>query len=299
MNGCIEGEARRAALRGRGQRRSRRSPSRSTSGSPDPATAHGPGSRPSGAWLCGGGGAKRTSSPADRPCASRWSLRRPFPPPRPEGAVRRGAAPRVADRRAGAPAHCAAVRVRHAALAPVPSRRRRLPRPVRGRSGGRDRTRRAAPHRQRLMHGGRAADEAPLASARVLPTPEQIDAYRRDGFLVVDEWLERGRGRARARALPPLLRARVGDRARAGRGQLRPPATPRPTARASSATSGRPTARSRRTVLAERIAAFGAALAGAPGMRLIQDNMIWKPPSGKALLATRTPPTSTSSSRRT
>ena len=38
------------------------------------------------------------------------------------------------------------------------------------------------------------------------------------------------------------------------------------------------------TVLAERNAAFGAALAGLPGLRLIQDNMIWKPPSGKALL---------------
>ena len=38
------------------------------------------------------------------------------------------------------------------------------------------------------------------------------------------------------------------------------------------------------TVLAERIARFGAALAGLPGLRLIQDNMIWKPPSGKALL---------------
>ena len=38
------------------------------------------------------------------------------------------------------------------------------------------------------------------------------------------------------------------------------------------------------TVLSERIGRFAAALAGAPGLRLIQDNMIWKPPSGKALL---------------
>ena len=38
------------------------------------------------------------------------------------------------------------------------------------------------------------------------------------------------------------------------------------------------------TVLAKRNAEFGAMLAGAPGLRLIQDNAIWKPPSGKALL---------------
>ena len=38
------------------------------------------------------------------------------------------------------------------------------------------------------------------------------------------------------------------------------------------------------TVLAERNARFGAALAGMPGLRLAQDNLIWKPPSGKALL---------------
>ena len=37
-------------------------------------------------------------------------------------------------------------------------------------------------------------------------------------------------------------------------------------------------------VLSRRNAAFGAALAGVPGLRLAQDNLIWKPPSGKALL---------------
>ena len=37
-------------------------------------------------------------------------------------------------------------------------------------------------------------------------------------------------------------------------------------------------------VRSSRIGEFGAALAGVPGLRLIQDNAIWKPPSGKALL---------------
>ena len=40
-----------------------------------------------------------------------------------------------------------------------------------------------------------------------------------------------------------------------------------------------------RTTLSRRNGAFAAALAGAPGMRILQDNAIWKPPSGKALLA--------------
>jgi ectoine hydroxylase-related dioxygenase (phytanoyl-CoA dioxygenase family) len=38
------------------------------------------------------------------------------------------------------------------------------------------------------------------------------------------------------------------------------------------------------TTLARRNAEFGAKLAGLPGLRLAQDNVIWKPPSGKALL---------------
>jgi hypothetical protein len=37
-------------------------------------------------------------------------------------------------------------------------------------------------------------------------------------------------------------------------------------------------------VLAQRVGGFAARLAGASGMRLAQDNAIWKPPSGKALL---------------
>ena len=39
------------------------------------------------------------------------------------------------------------------------------------------------------------------------------------------------------------------------------------------------------TTLSERNGRWGAQLAQAPGMRLLQDNMIWKPPGSKALLA--------------
>jgi ectoine hydroxylase-related dioxygenase (phytanoyl-CoA dioxygenase family) len=38
------------------------------------------------------------------------------------------------------------------------------------------------------------------------------------------------------------------------------------------------------TVLSARVGEFAARLAGRPGMRLAQDNAIWKPPSGRSLL---------------
>ena len=57
----------------------------------------------------------------------------------------------------------------------------------------------------------------------------------------------------------------------------------RPHAPALQRLEGRPDARARRC-WPSGPRAFGAALGGLPGLRLIQDNMIWKPPSGKALL---------------
>jgi ectoine hydroxylase-related dioxygenase (phytanoyl-CoA dioxygenase family) len=39
------------------------------------------------------------------------------------------------------------------------------------------------------------------------------------------------------------------------------------------------------TTLSTRNASFSAALAGLKGVRIVQDNLIWKPPGGKALLA--------------
>ena len=76
----------------------------------------------------------------------------------------------------------------------------------------------------------------------------------------------------------------MGDRPRAGRGQLRPGDHARPTARASSATCGRPTARWPRPCWPSGSRRSARSSPALPGLRLIQDNMIWKPPSGKALL---------------
>ena len=117
----------------------------------------------------------------------------------------------------------------------------------------------------------------------VLPTTEQQQAYARDGFVVVTDWLGEREIDALL-AVRAALRPPLGDRSRTGRGELHA---------GSHAAGSDPAALQRvavrsvvaRTVLAERNARFAAALEGAGGMVLIQDNMLWKPPGGRALLA--------------
>ncbi|MSO58005.1 MAG: phytanoyl-CoA dioxygenase family protein [Thermoleophilia bacterium] len=115
------------------------------------------------------------------------------------------------------------------------------------------------------------------------PTAAQIEAYRRDGFVVVPEFL------------PPdeVERARAAfHRAFAHEFEtgLRPdevnydPASTPPELTRQLCNVWKADRTLAASVLAERNARFGARLAGAPGLRLIQDNAIWKPPSGKALL---------------
>lgn len=130
------------------------------------------------------------------------------------------------------------------------------------------------------------------------PTREQVDAYRRDGFLVVEDFLpaeelERVRERfARAFAhdwetglQPDEVNYEPG---------VTPPDRTRQLCNVWKA--DRVLAA---TTLARRNAELAARLAAVPGLRLAQDNAIWKPPSGKALLCHRTPPTWTTSIRRT
>lgn len=115
------------------------------------------------------------------------------------------------------------------------------------------------------------------------PTTEQVEAYRRDGFVVVPEFLspeevERVRehfARAFAHEWETGLRPDEVN--------YDPASTPADLTRqlCNVWKADRTLAT---TVLAERNAVFGARLAGLPGLRLIQDNAIWKPPSGKALL---------------
>jgi ectoine hydroxylase-related dioxygenase (phytanoyl-CoA dioxygenase family) len=117
----------------------------------------------------------------------------------------------------------------------------------------------------------------------VEPTREQIDAYRRDGFLVVEQWLP-------AEEVDRLRTSFHRCFAHEWESGLQPdevnydPATTPPDRTRQLCNVWKADRTVAATVLSERIGRFAAALAGAPGLRLIQDNMIWKPPSGKALL---------------
>ncbi len=115
------------------------------------------------------------------------------------------------------------------------------------------------------------------------PTPEQIESYRRDGFLVVEEFLsadevERLRERFTACFAHEWETGMVPDEV-----NYDPASTP-PDLTRQLCNAWKADRTVAATVLAERNGAFGAALAGVPGLRLAQDNLIWKPPSGKALL---------------
>jgi phytanoyl-CoA hydroxylase len=119
--------------------------------------------------------------------------------------------------------------------------------------------------------------------ALVLPSAEQIEAYERDGFLVVDRWLapdevERLRTRFHRCFEHEWETGLAPDEVNYD------PATTPPDRTRQLCNVWKADRTVAATVLSERIGRFAAALAGAPGLRIIQDNMIWKPPSGKALL---------------
>lgn len=117
-----------------------------------------------------------------------------------------------------------------------------------------------------------------------LPSEAQIEAYRRDGFLIMEEFLA------------PDVVARVLERfARLFAHEWETGIAPDEVNYTPGVT---PPDRTRqlcnawkadRTVasvtLARDSAAFAAALTGAPALRINQDNLIWKPPSGRPLLA--------------
>ncbi len=116
------------------------------------------------------------------------------------------------------------------------------------------------------------------------PTPAQIDSYRRDGFLVVEEFmgpdeLERVRER-----FHECFEHRWATGLSPDEVNYIPGVTPPEMARQlCNVWKADPVLAT--TTLSERNGRWGAKLAGAPGMRLMQDNMIWKPPGSKALLA--------------
>jgi ectoine hydroxylase-related dioxygenase (phytanoyl-CoA dioxygenase family) len=115
------------------------------------------------------------------------------------------------------------------------------------------------------------------------PSAAQVEAYRRDGFVVIETFLPTSEleqvrdhfARAFAHEWETGLQP---DEVNYEPG-VTPPDRTRQLCNVWKA--DRTLAA---TTLARRNAEFAAALTGLPGLRLLQDNAIWKPPSGKALL---------------
>jgi ectoine hydroxylase-related dioxygenase (phytanoyl-CoA dioxygenase family) len=115
------------------------------------------------------------------------------------------------------------------------------------------------------------------------PTREQVEAYRRDGFVVVEAFLPRDEVERLRERFARVFEHEWETGLRPDEVNYEPGVTPADMTRqlCNVWKADRTLAA---TVLSERNGRFGALLARAPGMRLIQDNAIWKPPSGKALL---------------
>ncbi|MFZ0090114.1 MAG: phytanoyl-CoA dioxygenase family protein [Solirubrobacteraceae bacterium] len=115
------------------------------------------------------------------------------------------------------------------------------------------------------------------------PTAAQIESYRRDGFLIVDSFLERSRLTAVRERFMRVFEhdwetGLAPDEVNYTPGVTAPDLTRQlcNVWKADRVLAG--------ITLAPRVGAFAARLAGLPGARLAQDNAIWKPPSAKALL---------------
>lgn len=116
------------------------------------------------------------------------------------------------------------------------------------------------------------------------PTSQQIDAYQRDGFVIVPEFLpvdevERLRERFHRLFDHDWQTGVAPDEVNYVPG-VTPPDRTRQLCNAWRADQTLAA-----TVLSARNAQFAAALEGVAGMRIVQDNVLWKPPSGRALLA--------------
>ncbi len=115
------------------------------------------------------------------------------------------------------------------------------------------------------------------------PSVTQIEAYRRNGFLVLDRFIEPGElGRLRDRF------ARVF--AHEWETGLRPdeinyvPGVTAPDLTRQLCNVWKADRVLAAAVLSARVGEFASRLAGLPGARVGQDNAIWKPPAGRALL---------------
>ena len=116
------------------------------------------------------------------------------------------------------------------------------------------------------------------------PTDEQIAQYRRDGFIVFDSFLAPDELERVRSAFHEVFDHRWETGLSPDEVNYTPGVTP-PERTRQMCNGWKADRAIAAATLAERNGRWGARLAGAPGMRLLMDNMIWKPPGGKALLA--------------
>jgi ectoine hydroxylase-related dioxygenase (phytanoyl-CoA dioxygenase family) len=115
------------------------------------------------------------------------------------------------------------------------------------------------------------------------PTPGQIESYRRDGFLIVDRFLE-------PVELDPIREHFMRVFEHEWETGLSPdevnyvPGVTAPELTRQLCNVWKADRVLAGVTLSRRVGEFAVRLAGVAGVRLAQDNAIWKPPSGKALL---------------
>src|SRR3978361_386404 len=118
-----------------------------------------------------------------------------------------------------------------------------------------------------------------LASSPALPTSEQVDAYRRDRFLGMQEYRPRA-GLVAAREHFARVFGHDWETGLAPDEVNYTPGVTPPDRTRQLCNVWKADRTLARTTLSRRNGAFAGALADAAGMRLLQGNAIWKPPSG-------------------
>jgi len=115
------------------------------------------------------------------------------------------------------------------------------------------------------------------------PTAEQIDSYREDGFLIVERFLDPAALEEIRRHFAAVFEHEWETGLAPDEVNYTPGVTPANLTRQMCNVwkADRVLAA---VTLSRQVGEFTARLAGLPGVRLAQDNAIWKPPSGKALL---------------
>jgi ectoine hydroxylase-related dioxygenase (phytanoyl-CoA dioxygenase family) len=116
------------------------------------------------------------------------------------------------------------------------------------------------------------------------PTPEQRAAYERDGFVVVPEYLSGGEVEAVLSRFEQVFEHVFETGIAPDEINYTPGVTP-PDRTRQLCNVWKADRVIAATTLSRRNASFAAALTGASGLRINQDNLIWKPATGTPLLA--------------